>query len=220
MDRLVRLYSGEKVRITCDDDKLFETVYSVMIEPFLEDIEDGWLARGERAMPTENRVKGYLSYVGYMLIAQPDRHNVLSRNKIGYIRNRELTTDEIEKPHAPVKPLVGAAKKKWPMTAFEKYMSLVSRRPGNKLKWATVTTDGEFVFENTRYRVVDKRYAGRKVVGIDGLQYDYDRVWILRNADEDTISFFDQRLEEIPPEHIFVNEADSKEDYDGIDRAA
>ena len=65
MDRLVRLYSGEKVRITCDDDKLFETVYSVMIEPFLDDIEEGWLARGERAMPTENRVKGYLSYVGY-----------------------------------------------------------------------------------------------------------------------------------------------------------
>lgn len=220
MDRLVRLYSGEKVRITCDEDHLFESIYDVMIEPFMSDIEEGWLAKGERAMPTENKIKGYLSYVGFMFLTEPDRHNILSRNKIDFIRNREISTDEIEKPHAPVKPLVKAAKKKWPMTAFERYMSLVSRRPGNKLKWVRVTTDGEFTFDSMRYRVIDKRYAGRRVAGIPDLQYDYDRVWILTDADNEILGFYDQRLDEIPPEHIFVSAADSKEEPDGEKCAA
>lgn len=214
MNRLVRLYDGEKVRIECDEKDLNDTVTAIMIEPFEDDIWEGWLAKGERSMPAEVRVKGYLNYVGYLFLTEPDRHNILSRNKIDYIRSREIPTDEIENSHVPVKPLVRATKKKRQKTAFEKYMSLMSRRSGNKLQWVRVATDGEFVWDNMRYRVVDRRYAGRRIAGLDGLQYDYDRVWILSNADGTGVEFYDQRLEEIPPEHIFVSAADSKEDMD------
>lgn len=198
LDRNVKLFDGTTVRITCDDEDRAEVINSVMIEPFIDDITEGWLATGERSMPAEIKVKAYLTYIGYLLIEKPDSHGVLSMKKIRAIRNNELTNRDMDNP-SPASPIAVNNRRGKVKTRFEKYTDITS---GNtKLSCAAVDTEGCFVYDDEIYKVVDSKYAGQKAAGWDCPYYQFDRIWI---GDDGILSFYDQNLDPIPDEHIFM----------------
>ena len=91
MDRTVTDYHGEKIRIVCGEDEIQDTLQKKLIDPFSEEIETAWLS-GTKA---EERTKNYLSYVASLMLREPDRHNVLSAEKIRSIQSIEIPVSQI-----------------------------------------------------------------------------------------------------------------------------
>lgn len=201
MDRNVRLLDGTLARIVCDDEDRVEAINSIMIEPFMDEIEEGWLAKGERSMPAENRIKGYLSYVGYLMFEKPDSFGILSMNKIRNIQKHEYSNEDLDKP-CPLEAIaekINARKQK--RTWFVKYEEI---EWGELSENVRVDTEGCFEFDGMRFKVVDMRYAGTKAAGWDCPYYQFDRIWVWVDTDKSSMRFYDQNLDPIPDEHIFA----------------
>ena len=197
----MRLLDGTTVRVICDVEERADVINSIMIEPFIDEISEGWLATGARSLPAENRIKGYLTYVGYLLIENPDSYGVLSMNKIRNIRNHELTNEDLDNP-CPVSAIAEKTnERKRKRTWFEKYEEISWGKLSDNIR---VDTEGCFEYDGTKFKVVDMRYAGIKAAGWDCPYYQFDRIWVWTDTDKSAIRFYDQNLDPIPDEHIFA----------------
>lgn len=211
MNRDVRLYDGSTVHISCNDDKLSDTLYSVMIKPFEKAFASGWLASGERGMQTENRIKNYMDYVATLMIRNPDEHNVLGHKKVDDIKANESTAGHIDDARKIL--CVDLAKdpdrkrksRKRTKTTHEKIDTICRANPGNYIGWFTVDTYGFFTVSGTKYRVIDPHYSGKKMGGWDGLYYEFDKVFAVYRRQDDAaqvLRVYDQNCDLIEDKYI------------------
>lgn len=85
MDRVVRRFDGEKVRIQCPDGEAQRVIQEKLLDPFQQEIEAGWLSGGA----AEEKVKQYLDFVGRLMIKRPADHGVQSEKAGRRTRNME-----------------------------------------------------------------------------------------------------------------------------------
>lgn len=200
MDREVRLFDGTKARIVCDDSEIRDTVYRIMVEPFTADLEEGWLAKGARALVAENHVKKYLDYVGYLMITTPDKYGVLGKQKLEEIQSNEMLVESADGVRSHKSP-PSVRRVKHTRTAFERYDLLYKLYPGSILSFTTVDTDGRFDYNGKSYVVTDHRYDAEVIAGW-GDYYSMDRIWVLRDKATGRMDFFDQNMMPIDPKYI------------------
>lgn len=199
MDRDVKLLDGSVVHVRCEDCDLAETLNRVMIEPFKDAISIGWLASGNRAMRAENRIKGYIDYVGSLMIRSPDLHGVLSKKKVAGINANEFTAGAID-DGASVQWMSTREDRRKKKVSKETRFAKLSRISNNPsvaaFFWAPVDTFGDVCVLDKVFHVMDKRYDGRRTTGWDGLYYEFDRVLVMKMTSGE-IQFRDQNVDQI-----------------------
>lgn len=200
----------QDVHIECDDENVVPVIYKNMVEPFLEDIEQGWLAESTKQTGAEERVKNYLSHVASLMIRRPDEFGIKSEREMRKIQEREVPCESIDPMTHPIeKPLRVRKKPEKKESQYDKIARIKREHPGAQFIWATVDVNGDFECGGQRYRVVDKRYAGRRAKGFSGTYYDFDKVWVVRwqEGGKAVIRFYSQRVDEIPEAKILTGAA-------------
>lgn len=190
----------QDVHLDCEESDIMPIIYSRMVEPFLEDIEQGWLAESANATGTEDRIKNYLSHVASLMIRRPEDFGIKSERAMRKIQAREVPVDSTVITGTPIeRPLRVRKKPQKRETQYDKITRIKREHPDATFIWASVDVNGDFECDGRRYRVVDKRYAGRRAKGFSGTYYDFDKVWVVRytEAGKTVIRFYSQRVDEI-----------------------
>ena len=196
----------QDVHIECEDENVVPVIYENMVKPFLEDIEQGWLADSAKQAGTEERVKNYLSHVASLMIRKPDDFGIKSERTLRKISTREIPCDDLGIAPLPDPPLRVRKKPEKKECQYDKIAKIRREHPDARFFWATVDVNGDFECGGQRYRVVDKRYAGRRAKGFSGTYYDFDKVWVVswQEGGEAVTRFYSQRVDEIPPAKILT----------------
>lgn len=188
MDKAVTLFNGKKARICCDDCEVISVLYDLMIEPFIEDLECSWLLN----TASETKAKGYLSYVGSLMIRDPISYNVKSDRSLERVAQREILVDDVDNVTS-INPVQNTkTKKKHEKTRFEKINPLITRH-GSKLVRCKVDTKSDFVLNGIKYHVSDNRYCGVESRGMK-IYYPMDIIYCV---DEEIKEFYTQEIDPI-----------------------
>lgn len=197
----------QDVHLVCDEEDVLDEVYKNMVEPFLGDIEQGWLAESSGALATEDRIKNYLSHVASLMIRRPEDYGVKSERTLRKVKEHEVLMPGVPSWGKPISDRPPRLRKKPEKREcmYDKIARIKKEHPGATFTWITVDVNGDFEYEGHRLRVVDKRYAGRRAKGFSGLYYDFDKVWAVSwpEGNGRVTRYYTQRVDEIPPERIF-----------------
>lgn len=195
----------QDVHLECEEENVLPVIYDQMVEPFLDEIEQGWLAEHSGAIPAEERIKNYLSHVASLMIRRPEDYGVKSERTLRKIAQKEIPCADLGIGAAPVPPPKVLKKPQKRECMYDKIARIKKEHPGATFTWITVDVNGDFEYEGHRLRVVDKRYAGRRAKGFSGLYYDFDKVWAVSwpEGNGRVTRYYTQRVDEIPPERIF-----------------
>lgn len=197
MDRWVRDYSGTKIRIQCEEDDLQAVLFEKLVAPYVADLEYSWMC-GTKA---EERAKGYLDYIGSLMIRQPDSHNVLDPRKMRKVHTVELTGDGAASIAREMRPVKSKAKpKKKTQTRSDRIDQIKKRYPDCRISICKVDTDGDFVYGDIHLRVsLELETYAPKPAGDEAI-YDMDRVIVVSH--KDGICFYDQEANPIAGDYI------------------
>lgn len=199
MDRWVRDYSGTKIRIQCEESELQTVLYEKLVAPYIADLEYSWMS-GTKA---EERAKGYLDYIGSLMIRQPDTHNVVDPRKMRKIHTIELTGEgaaEIAREMRPVRSRAKPKRKK--QMRCERIDQIHKKYPGCKITICGVDTEGWFTYKGMELLLSGKleTYAPKNA-GNDVL-YDMDRVMVVENSKG--LFFYDQDANPIDAAYVLA----------------
>lgn len=197
IERKLRNFDGTKVVFNYDDETANERVLDELINPFAEKLESAWLC-GTRGNKAENHVKNYISHIASILIAG-EHGEILSERTLSRRRAREVPESAIDHAAQSVRP--ATPKRHRYQTQYDKIRKIKKKYPGCELSWIRVDVDGGFDYDGVHYRVVDNKYAGKRLKGFDGLYYQFDRVWVVKHGNQ--LAFYDQSVNDISRDHIF-----------------
>lgn len=190
MNQLVRDFHDEKIRICCEEAEVPKIVYEKLIEPFLSELNCGWLANSA----AETRVKNYIGYVGGLMIRKPDEYNVMSDRKQRRVKGMEIPTDAIDRhgiraTPVPTKPNKKADTKAARMEAIRRH------HPTAVIEACRVDTEGVFRYGDGAFRISGvEEYSAVPLKTGDDVFYPMDRVIV---ADDICLTFYDQNGEPI-----------------------
>ena len=203
MDRTVTDYHGEKIRIVCGEDEIQSTLQKKLIDPFSEEIETAWLS-GTKA---EERTKNYLSYVASLMLREPDRHNVLSAEKIRSIQSIEIPVSQISggnmENQTPMDMQGQKTKNKIQRkeTRFDRLMKIHRGCPDGIFTACAVDTENKFIYREKAYEIDKSVEAYLPETTKDGeLYYAMDSILVL--DDGKILRYYDQDARPIDTEMI------------------
>lgn len=203
MDRTVTDYHGEKIRIVCGEDEIQSTLQKKLIDPFSEEIETAWLS-GTKA---EERTKNYLSYVASLMLREPDRHNVLSAEKIRSIQSIEIPVSQISggnmENQTPMDMQGQKTKNKIQRkeTRFDRLMKIHREFPDGIFTACAVDTENKFIYREKAYEIDKSVEAYLPETTKDGeLYYAMDSILVL--DDGKILRYYDQDARPIDTEMI------------------
>lgn len=154
-------------------------------------------------------MKGYLSYVGSLIIRKPDKDNVLSYKKEKRIANAEVLVADVSKAASKTPDKVGrlpAGERRRPKTygstRFQRMEAIKQEHPGCKIAVVRVDTDGRFGHQGQWFRLLDGAtgYAPRQTG--QGLYYPMDQVYVVDAVGSGDALFYDQALYPIDGAHV------------------
>lgn len=205
MDRIIRNFVGDKLHIVCDKSDVMDVAMNELVNPFIEDLNHSLDSFGAKGYEPSLRAKNYLSYIASVIIAEYDGDdNILSDRTMRRRQQRETSLDQ---QRSTTGVMSGAAKpgKAKRLTQIQRMDKFRRQHPDVVFRWCRVATDGSFELDGICLKIVDGKYAGRHIKGFDGTYYNYDRV-LVADYGKRLRKFFDQSVEELDPEHIFVIE--------------
>lgn len=199
-ERKLRNFDGEKVVFYYDCSTANDRCKEELIDPFMDKIDSAWLC-GTRGNQAESHVKNYLSHVASILLAG-EHGEILSERTLSRRRAREIPESALSCAAVNSKPVERKPRKRV-VTQYDKIRKIKKKYPNCTMSWVRVDTDGGFVFDGRRYRVVSDAYAGKRVKGFDGLYYKFDHIWVVN--DHGNLTFYDQAVNQISTSHVFRN---------------
>lgn len=200
MDRWVRDYSGAKIRVLCDESELQTVLYERLIVPYIADLEYSWMS-GTKA---EERAKGYLDYVGSLMIRQPDKHNVVDPRKMRKIHSIELTGDgaaEIAREMRPVRSRVKPKPKV--QTRSDRIEQIHKKHPGCAITICSVDTEGWFTYASRGLLISSELDTYAPKPTDKDVVYDMDRIMVVE--DRNGLFFYDQNAYPIDDAYVLAS---------------
>lgn len=196
MNRIVRDYHGNKIRIICEEADVQKEVFEKLVTPFASELEFSWMTNTN----AENHVKNYLSYIGSLMIRQPEEHNVVADRKMRKIKGMEIASDvaEAKKVKATIAPGKRRSKKSDRTVRVDR---LHKKHPDITFEFCTVDTLGYFSYRGDKYMISSdlKQYSPQKAGENDSF-YAMDQIAVA--VSNGHMMFCDQFMEVIDSKHI------------------
>lgn len=187
MDRIVKDYHGEKVRVVCSEEEIPGVLFRRFIEPFIAELEYSWM----RSQESDIKVKGYLDYIASLMIRKPAKNGIIDDRKMRRIHEMEITGRELDDPGVNVLPVKTKRQAKPRFETRTQRIDKIHREhPGCKISICMVDTAGCFRHGSRTYQVSTEldQYSAKSVG--DDVLYDMDRIMVVE--DSKGLFFYDQ----------------------------